>query len=59
MAIDTIRLERESSLTELTGGVVDVSGVAADRLGTLVAEGCAGTVHLERRAGRTYLVTAD
>lgn len=56
MNVDTIRTGPESKSTETawaTRRVVDVSDLRADRIEAF-ADG--GTVHLERRGAKTYLV---
>jgi len=56
MNVDTIRTEPESEPTDATRAarrVVDVSDLRADRIEAF-ADG--GTVHLERRGAKTYLV---
>ena len=59
VSLDTIRTGPESEPTEATRAarrVVDVSELRADRIEAF-ADG--GTVHLERRGARTYLVADD
>lgn len=53
MNVDTVRTEPITG-TERARSVVDVSELRADRIEAF-ADG--GPVHLERRGGRTYLVT--
>jgi len=59
MAIDTIRVRPESHTDDPVGGVMDVSGVPAVRVQSLVPAASGRDVYLERRDGKTYLVTAD
>lgn len=55
MAIDTIHTRPEPTTVQ-TAGVVDVSGLHTE---TIEQFASGETVHLERRGGRTFLVTAD
>jgi hypothetical protein len=58
MNVDTIRTD-PTPTTAPTGArrVVDVSDLRADRIESFAAG--AASVHLERRGGKTYLVTRD
>ena len=56
MNVDTIRTDPETEPTTPARDVrrvVDVSDLRADRIESFAGD---GTVHLERRGGRTYLV---
>lgn len=59
MAIDTIHIRTESRTDGPVGGVMDVSGVPAVRVQSLVTAASGRDVYLERREGKTYLVAGD